>query len=251
MADSLAELANIRIVLVEPMGPRNLGAIARVMKNMGLQQWVLVSPHCDPQDPEAQIMAVHAAELLQTVQIVQTLPQALVGCHRVIGTTGRSQTFPPEWQIEAPRHALPWLLAGTGALVFGPEDRGLSNEELALCHRHLMIPASSDYVSLNLAQSVGICSYELRLAALDKPLVSPPPTSVPVEVMEGFYLHLREVLLQIGYLQPHTADRKLAKFRALFNRAGLTRSEVALLRGIARQLGWFSSQSDPPPTPGP
>ncbi len=244
-------LASVRIVLVEPAGPRNLGSIARVMKNMGLDHWILVDPHCDPQDPEAQRMAVHGAELLSQVQIVSHLPEALRGCQRVIGTTGRDQTYPPEWQIESPRQALPWLVGtGASALVFGPEDRGLSNEELSLCQRQIMIPAAPDYPSLNLAQAVGICGYELRLAALasdirfagsEPPRIFPHPDTVPIEVMEGFYGHLRDLLLQIGYLHPHTADRKLSKFRALFNRAGLTREEVALLRGILRQLGWSVS----------
>lgn len=247
------DLGTVRIVLVEPAGPRNLGSIARVLKNMGLSRWVLVNPHCDPQDPEAQIMAVHGADLLAQVQIVTSLSEALQGCQRVVGTTGRDQTYPPEWQIESPRSALPWVLgAESAAVVFGPEDRGLSNGELSLCQRQVMIPASPEYPSLNLAQAVGICGYELRLAALvgiqttgdpidpigeDHPS-QPHPNPVPVEIMEGFYGHLRELLLGIGYLQPHTADRKLSKFRALFNRAGLTRSEVALLRGILRQLGW-------------
>ena len=251
--------SSVRIVLVEPAGPRNLGSVARVMKNMGLSQLVLVNPHCDPQDPAAQMMAVHGANLLSHLQIRPTLPEALQGCQRVIGTTGRDQPYPPEWQIETPRGALPWLLgARSSALVFGPEDRGLSNEELSLCQRQIMIPANPDYPSLNLAQAVGICSYELRLATLaaaeiseahDSLQGSPHPDTVPIEVMEGFYGHLRDLLLRIGYLQPHTADRKLSKFRALFNRSGLTQTEVALLRGILRQLGWTVSHRATPPPP--
>lgn len=244
-------LSTIRLVLVEPAGPRNLGSIARIMKNMGLERWVLVDPHCDPCDPEAVMMAVHGADLLERVQIVTSLPKALQGCQRVIGTTGRTQSYPSEWQIESPRAALSWLVEESPtALVFGPEDRGLNNAELSLCQRHVMIPTSQEYASLNLAQAVGICCYELRLAALDSHEVipiatTPAPSSVPVEVMEGFYQHLRDLLLQIGYLQPHTAERKLSKLRALFNRAGLTVADVALLRGIVRQLGWWSSRPDP------
>lgn len=245
MERALDPLASINIVLVEPSGPRNLGAVARVMKNMGLPQLILVNPHCDPQDTDARWTAVHAGEILDQVRIVQTLSEALQGCQRVIGTTGREQNYPPEWQLETPRQAFNWLLQGkTGALVFGPEDRGLSNEELSFCHRHVKIPTAQAYTSLNLAQAVGICCYELHLMVLDSgqaPQVV--PDQVSIEVMERFYEHLEASLLRIGYLQSQTAQRKLAKFRALFNRAELTLSEIALLRGIFRQLNWAYDQA--------
>jgi len=248
------QLAQVRIVLVQPAGPRNLGAIARVMKNMGLRQWVLVDPQCDPLDREAITMAVHAADLLHQAQTVQTLPAALQGCVQVFGTTGRSQAYPPEWQIQSPRQAFPALLAaGPAALVFGPEDRGLSNEELALCHRQIQIPTDPVYPSLNLAQAVGMCCYELRTLICQNP---PPAPSVPLsqrlvpfELLEGFFGHLEALLLQIGYLHPHTARRKMLKFRALFQRAGLTVAEVALLRGILRQLQWSQGQGEANPVP--
>ncbi|MGY2838225.1 tRNA/rRNA methyltransferase [Thermostichus sp. MS-CIW-41] len=237
------QLAQVRLVLVQPAGPRNLGAIARVMKNMGFRQWVLVDPQCDPLDMEAITTAVHGADLLHQARKVQTLPEALQGCVQVFGTTGRSQTYPPEWQIQSPRQAFPALLAaGPAALVFGPEDRGLSNEELALCHRQIQIPTDATYPSLNLAQAVAICCYELYTLVCQSPSPAPPMPSpqrlAPFELLEGFFDHLEALLLQIGYLHPHTARRKMLKFRALFQRAGLTVAEVALLRGILRQLQW-------------
>jgi tRNA/rRNA methyltransferase len=236
------QLAQVRIVLVRPVGPRNLGAIARVMKNMGLRQWVLVDPRCDPLDPEAVAMAVHGADLLRQARQVPTLAEALQGCVQVFGTAGRREPYPPEWQVQSPRQAFPELLAaGPVALVFGPEDQGLSNAELALCHRQIQIPTDPAYPSLNLAQAVGICCYELRtLLCPDPPLPPSPDLSkpAPFELLEGFFDQLEALLLQIGYLYPHTARRKMLKLRALFHRAGLTVSEVALLRGILRQLQW-------------
>ncbi|ABD00098.1 RNA methyltransferase [Synechococcus sp. 63AY4M2] len=246
-------LAQVRLVLVRPAGPRNLGAIARVMKNMGLRQWVLVDPQCDPLDAEAVTMAVHATDLLRQARQVPTLAEALQGCVQVFGTAGRREPYPPEWQIQSPRQAFPELLAaGPAALVFGPEDRGLSNEELALCHRQIQIPTDPAYPSLNLAQAVGICCYELRTLLCQN--LPPPVTSsgiskpAPFELLEGFFGHLEALLLQIGYLHPHTARRKMLKLRALFHRAGLIVSEVALLRGILRQLQWSqkSSPREPP-----
>lgn len=251
-------LAQIRIVLVQPAGARNVGSVARVMKNMGLQRLILVDPQCDVRDPEARMMAVHGEDILAQAQTVGSLGAAVADCQQVVGATGRSQAYPSEWQLQMPRHALPPLIADIiSAIVFGPEDRGLSNDELALCHHHVMIPADPVYPSLNLAQAVGILAYELRLAALSlspsgSPTLSPatfrdrPRDPAPHGVMTSFFEHLEAVLLQIGYLQPHTRRRKLSKFRAIFQRATLTLPEVALFRGILRQLSWYHRQ-DPPP----
>ena len=153
-------LANIRIVLVEPAGPLNVGSVARVMKNMGLRQLILVNPHCDYLGEEARLMAVRAADILETVKVVATLPEALVGCVRAIATTGDDGRSHP-MQLEAPADALPWLLEAPSALIFGREDCGLTNSELNRAQRLIRIPSSDAYTSLNLAQAVAICCYEL------------------------------------------------------------------------------------------
>ncbi|MCC3453499.1 RNA methyltransferase [Microcoleus sp. PH2017_08_TRC_O_A] len=152
--------ANIRIVLVEPAGPLNVGSVARVMKNMGLHQLILVNPQCDYLGEEARLMAVRAADILETAIVVESLPAALVGCVRAIATTGddgRSHPMP----LEAPADALPWLLEAPSALIFGREDCGLTNAELNRAQRLIRIPSSNAYTSLNLAQAVAICCYEL------------------------------------------------------------------------------------------
>ena len=152
--------SNIRIVLVEPAGPLNVGSVARVMKNMGLRQLILVNPQCDYLGEEARLMAVRAADILETATVVESLPAALVGCVRAIATTGddcRSHPMP----LEAPADALPWLLEAPSALIFGREDCGLTNAELNRAQRLIRIPSSDAYTSLNLAQAVAICCYEL------------------------------------------------------------------------------------------
>ncbi|MEM6448532.1 MAG: RNA methyltransferase [Cyanobacteria bacterium P01_D01_bin.123] len=242
-----AFLSGVRVVLVEPAGPLNLGAIARVMKNMGVRDLWLVSPRCSPSDREALQMAVHAADVLAKARQVDALSAAIVGCQWVVGTAGR--LHPSTFATELPRSRFAQLVATgsrPGAIVFGPEDRGLNNRELAICHHHVTIPSIAIYPSLNLAQAVGICLYELRLACLETSLSSAESVAngVPADVMEGFYQHLQTLLLDIGYLQPHTAQRKLEKFRRLFNRAHPTRAEIALLRGVVRQLGWAYRQRD-------
>jgi tRNA/rRNA methyltransferase len=152
--------ANIRIVLVEPAGPLNVGSVARVMKNMGLHQLVLVNPHCDHLGEEARLMAVRAADILETAKVVESLPAALVGCVRAIATTGDDSRSLPT-QLEEPADALPWLLEAPSALIFGPEDCGLTNAQLNRAQRLIRIPSSDAYTSLNLAQAVAICCYEL------------------------------------------------------------------------------------------
>ncbi|WP_333409305.1 RNA methyltransferase [Microcoleus sp. T2B6] len=152
--------ANIRIVLVEPAGPLNVGSVARVMKNMGLHQLVLVNPQCDYLGEEARLMAVRAADILETAKVVESLPAALVGCVRAIATTGDDSRSLPT-QLEEPADALPWLLEAPSALIFGREDCGLTNAELNRAQRLIRIPSSDAYTSLNLAQAVAICCYEL------------------------------------------------------------------------------------------
>ncbi|MGI0490970.1 RNA methyltransferase [Alkalinema pantanalense CENA528] len=246
----------IRIVLVEPAGARNVGSIARVMKNMGLQQLWIVNPECDPQGIEAQHMAVHAKEILASARIVDSLPAALQGCYRSIATVGRETTR----SVEPLRSVIPWLLdrAATGtenqpvdypvAIVFGREDHGLSNEELQYAQRLVTIPSNPAYPSLNLAQAVGIVCYEVlqaqgngAAAIAPNPIVGIPPSGEPpasFQALEAFYQGLEALLLQIGYLYPQTAFSRMQKFRSLLNRSQPSTAEVSMLRGILRQAHW-------------
>ena len=231
-------LADLRIVLVEPAGPLNLGSIARVMKNFGLHNLVLVNPQCKPLSPEAMKMAVHAKEILESAVLVPTLSAALHGCVRAIATTARVRDW--DTPLENPRTALPWLLESPedpAALIFGREDRGLSNEELNYAQRFVRIPTSENYSSLNLASAVAICCYELGQTAPPK---TPPPSLelASLDIVENYYQQLESLLLDIGYLYPHTAASRMAKFRQLYNRAHLQRKEVDMLRGILRQIEW-------------
>ncbi len=238
-------LADVRIVLVEPAGPLNVGAIARVMKNLGLQQLVLVNPQCDPLSAEARLMAVHAVDILETAQQVATLPEALQGCQRAIATTARVRSLSAV--LEYPRTALPWLLTPSqaSALIFGPEYRGLSNEELNYAQRFVSIPSSPSYPSLNLASAVAVCCYELSIYVQEGQLSADTSASTgdyaSLDVLESYYQHLESLLLKIGYLYPHTAASRMEKFRQLFNRAELKNAEVAMLRGILTQMEWALS----------
>lgn len=245
----MSVLSAIRIVLVEPAGALNVGSIARAMKNMGLQQLVLVAPRCDPLAAEARQMAVHGIDILESAVCVATIPDALKGCDRAIATTGRDRAI--DSILESPRQSLPWLLQvrspHQAALMFGPEDRGLNNAELHYAQRLIRIPSSPNYSSLNLAQAVAVCCYELYLMASDRQLPTPETDQrAAIESVEAFYDQLETVLLQIGYLYPHTAQSRMEKFRRLFNRSQLSAAEVAMLRGVLSQMTWFVGQDQPP-----
>ena len=247
-------LAEIKIILVEPEGALNVGSIARVMKNMGLSNLVLVNPQCDRHSQEARQMAVHAQDVLDNAVIVNSLPEALTGCQRAIATTARSRSLPTV--LQSPREGLPWLLAPNtpSALIFGPEARGLSNSELKYAQKFVGIPAHPDYPSLNLAQAVAVCAYELYQSSLvdnidnshgcvslqgEKTNYAPDSVNnAPLEVLEAYYQHLETVLLEIGFLYPHTAKARMDKIRRIYNRTNLTQEETAMLRGMLRQIQW-------------
>jgi tRNA/rRNA methyltransferase len=250
---------NIRIVLVEPSGALNVGSIARVMKNMGLSQLWLVNPKFDLQSDRyakaAQDMAVHAQDILSNAQIVDSLPEALGGCQRAIATTGRT-----EIKVETPEAGIRWLLginstnssanslAQSGAIVFGREDRGLDNAELAYCQKVVQIPVSPIYPSINLAQAVAICCYQVQILgtkAISYPSIpiDPEVSLARIEHLEAYYQDLEAVLLKIGYLFPHTAFSRMQKLRQIFNKADLTKTDIDMLRGIIRQINWVSNNS--------
>lgn len=236
-------LAQLRIVLVEPAGPLNIGSAARVMKNFGLSQLYLVNPQCDPNSDDARQMAVHAYDVIETAHIAATLPEALVGCQRAIATTARTRDL--QTPLESPEHTLPWLLESSpSALIFGPEDRGLNNDEMLQAQRFIKIDTRPPYESLNLAQAIAICCYELsRVGHHPQPEAAPPVTmtvtdAATLDELEGYYHHLESILLKIGYLYPHTAPSRMRKFRQLGHRAALSTQDVAMLRGMLRQIDW-------------
>lgn len=241
-------LAHIKLILVEPAGPLNVGSVARIMKNMGLSQLVLVNPQCDRLGLEARQMAVRAADILEAAQEVATLPEALQGCQKAIATTGCDRTT-LDISLESPAVALPWLLEGSAApsaLIFGREDRGLTKEELNQAQRFIRIPSTEAYSSLNLAQAAAVCCYELQTLAIAKsaqlPLPQPAEDLAALDALEGYYHHLEALLLEVGYLHPHTAASRMEKFRRLYSRAYPSTREVAMLRGVLRQIQWALRQ---------
>jgi len=233
-------LQNIRVVLVEPKGSGNIGSVARAMKNMGLRDLVLVGGG-RTQSFWARAMAVHAAEMLKEVRRFATLREAVAECALVIGATCRGGLY--RSHSRSPREVAPEILAaartGKAALVFGPEDHGLSNRDLNHCHLLITIPAHPEYPSLNVAQAVMVCTYELFVAQLGQP----PRSEIiraPAERVERLFDRMRASLLKIGFLDSQNPDHILLALRRVLGRAGLEEKDVRILIGLFRQIEWYT-----------
>ncbi len=226
---------NIRVVLCQTSHPGNIGSTARAMKTMGLSDLYLVNPLHFP-DPQATSLATGAADLLESAAVCSSLQEALTGCVLAIGMSARKRQISHELVNvrEAAHRAASLAQNQPIALVFGTEMSGLSNAELDCCQLLAMIPANPEYSSLNLAAAVQVMTYEIRMAILEGKLdtADNQPELATNEALEGFYTHLEDTLIKIGYLNP-TAPKKLSeRIRRIYARAKLEKEEVNLLRGI-------------------
>ncbi len=229
-------LHNIRIVLVGTTHPGNIGAAARAMKNMCLQQLYLVQPRQFP-CAEATARASGADDLLRSARVCDTLDEALKGCRLVVGASARLRRV--KWPQFAPRECATELLSeaeqGPVALLFGCESSGLSNAEMDHCQYLVHIPANEAYSSLNLSMAVQVLAYELRMTALERKGEAVAKRSRKVataDEMEGFMQHLQQTLQDIHFSDPRQSTRLLRRLRRLFNRARPDRDELNILRGI-------------------
>ena len=241
---------NCRIVLVRPQVAANIGAAARVMRNMGLSDLVLVAPEAHPADPDARRLATHGEEVLAQCRIVTDFGAAVADCVLVAATSARIGGLIRRQFVGSPEEIVPHLLAslahGPVALVFGPEANGLSNAEVARCHYLIHIPTDPQCPVLNLAQAVAICTYELRrhwLRQTAAPSLLPPrEPPAPFVDQERALDHLRQALEDVHFLWNEKADALMHVLRHLLSRAGPTPTEVDVLHGLARQLRWFARQ---------
>ena len=230
-------LSKLRIVLVEPSHPGNIGAAARAIKNMGLEQLYLVNPKLFPH-ADATARASGADDILAKTVVCETLDEALAGCSLVVGASARLRRLTiPQWN---PRECAKKIWAedvsSETAIVFGREHAGLTNEELGRCHQLVHIPCNPDYSSLNLAAAVQVICYECRMAAEaglaendDIGKEEPPATA---DEMTRFYEHLHETLVEIGFLDADNPRIMMQRLRRLFNRARPNEVEMNILRGI-------------------
>lgn len=246
-------LNRIRIVMVNTTLPANIGAAARAMKTMGLSRLVLVAPKTFPSG-DATALASGAADVLDQTMVVDTLEEAIADCELVFGTSARSRTIP--WPLLDARPATELAIQHAAknnqiAIVFGREDRGLTNEELALANYHLTIPVNAEYGVLNVAAAIQVICYELRMHALsqattnadahDNTPLMPLTASQQMQwdeplatqgQMQQFYPHLEAMLADIDFLDPQNPRMLPLRLKRLFGRIQLDRMEYNLLRGI-------------------
>ncbi|MGH7773927.1 MAG: RNA methyltransferase [Candidatus Binatia bacterium] len=235
-------LDNIRILLVEPKGSGNIGSVARAMKNMGLKDLSIVGGG-RTKSFWARAMAVHAGEILNGAHRFTTLREAVADCALVVGTTCRAGLY--RSHSRSPQEVATKIVAaahsGKTAIVFGPEDHGLSNRDLKYCQWLITIPAHPDYPSLNVAQAVMICLYEIFLAAM-KTAPREMITRAPAESVERLFDRMRRSLLKIGFLDSQNPEHILLALRRILGRAGLEEKDVRILNGLFRQIEWYAEQ---------
>lgn len=240
-------LDRVRVVLVNTSHPGNIGGAARAMKNMGISELVLVDPERFP-DPDARARASGADDVLEGARIVATLEEAISDCVLVLGTSARDRRIP--WPVVDPREAATLVLDqldevsdATVALVFGREDSGLTTDELQRCQYHVHIPSNPDFSSLNLAAAVQVLCYELRMLELQRAgqptkMKKTETTSIQNEIpataeeMERFYVHLEQVLVEIGFHDPQKPRQLIPRLRRLYGRIRPNQVEMNILRGI-------------------
>lgn len=230
---------NVRIILVGTTHPGNIGAAARAMKNMGLNDLMLVNPRYFPHE-DATARASGAEDVLAATRVAASLDEAIGDCTYVAGASARARTI--GWPSMAPRQCAERLLEesahGIPAIVFGPEKSGLTNEDLDRCNTLLTIPTEPGFSSLNLAMAVQVITYELRVAGIGMDEPAPDPESPPASSTEreNFYAHLEQVLTRSGFLDPDNPRLLMRRLRRLFTKAELDQNEVNILRGMLAAL---------------
>lgn len=244
MTDSASPLDRIVVVLDHPQNLINIAGVMRAMLNMGLHRLRLVNPaEFDAWRIEG--IAHRSGPLIETTQMADSLEEALADCVFVVGTSARARTANRNYV--RPRPLAPEMLErcqeGPVALVFGREDRGLSNEALDLCHRVAVIPTDADYSSLNLAQAFLVMAYELHLAAeggdaLPEGRRATRPATL--EEMEGMFAALRGGLSRIQFFKgTRKPDSVIRTLRTILGRADLDRREAKLIQAIGFEVGHY------------
>jgi TrmH family RNA methyltransferase len=233
----------VRIVLIDPSHPGNIGSVARAMKNMALSDLVLVRPRSFPH-AEANALAAGADDILASARILGSVSEAIADCAFIAGTTSRPRSY--YWEFTTPRDVAGRIVdlpeENRAALLFGSERYGLSTEDLNHCNVLVRIPANPEYCSLNLAMSVQLAAYEIFMAR------EQPRSHTQLEMalapsgdVEHFYSHLLEVLNEIDF--DDRTGHLMERLRRLFNRAQLDRNELNILRGILSAVQGRRGQS--------
>jgi len=229
-------LNSVKVVLVGTTHPGNIGATARAMKNMGILDLALVEPKEFPSDV-ATFRSKAAKDILEKASVHRSLEEAISECELVVGTSARGRTVP--WPVLNPREAAEEMrkssLNGKVAIVFGREDRGLTNEELGLCNFHVHIPSDPEYSSLNLSQAVQILAYEIRLSYLQDRHVNKEYWDVELannEQTERLINHMDELMQEVDFYDVENPRKLLVRVRRFFKRSKIDVMEANIFRGL-------------------
>jgi tRNA/rRNA methyltransferase len=235
-------LENVAIVLAEPQISENIGSAARAMFNMGIKRLVVVNPVRCELSRVLKMATGPSIEVVEEMEVYDDLLRALGPFQYVVGTTARIGAQRPA--LSDPRslgqYLIPLSQRNRVAILFGPEDRGLSNDQLRYCHTITHIPTAS-FSSLNLAQAVMIVCYEIFMASRDHE-TEPLPRLANRFELEGMYEHLRDVFIKIGFINSQNPEHWMLNIRRFFSRIPLRAREVRIIRGICRQIDWYTDQ---------
>lgn len=234
-----AVLDNVHIVLVGTTHAGNIGAVARVMKNMGLSKLTLVSSTNYGPETDAFSMASGAYDVVEAARFESHLADALRETVMTVGTSARLGG--KRVTARSPEEIIPRLMenatVGPVACVFGRESRGLTNEEMKLCTHHMIIPTDAQFASMNVAHAVAVTAYEIfRLACRPIGFQSKARKPASVETREEMYAHIEKVLIRAGFLDPSNPLRMMRDIRRIFNSANMDSRDVTIVRGIFRKV---------------
>ncbi|MDC3077908.1 RNA methyltransferase [Prochlorococcus sp. AH-716-O05] len=238
---------NFKVVLVEPNGPMNVGSIARLCSNFDVNELRIVSPTCDIFSLDAKKMALKGYRYIDNCKIFKSIEEAIFDCDLVLATCGRID-LSNEIECESPEDISKWIATfveiNNIGILFGREDRGLSNNELLFAHKIINIKTSHNYPSLNLSHAVSIILYELNKFSKDKKKKDAQVFDLASskQIYESFK-EIEEMLIRTGYLLEHTANSKISKFKKFLLKAKTSSYEINVLRGIVHQINWFLTNS--------
>ena len=239
--------SNLKVILVEPSGPLNVGSVARLCSNFGVEELRIVSPKCNIFSLEAKKMALKGQKFLEHCKIFDDLQKAIFDCDLVLASCGRIDVSKDSF-FESSEDIFNWILTFKKiknlAIIFGREDRGLTNNELLLANKTFYIPTSKNNPSLNLSHAVSIVLYELNKSSKRnfKKELEVFNLASSKDINDSF-VEIEEMLLKVGYLLKHTSRAKITKFKNYVLRANTSMHEINVLRGIVHQINWFMNSS--------
>ena len=240
--------SNLKVILVEPNGPLNVGSVARLCSNFEVDELRIVSPKCDISSLEAKKMALKGQKFLNNCKIFNNLEKAIFDCDLVLATCGRID-IDKDSLFESSEDIFNWTISFKKiknlAIIFGREDKGLTNSELLLANKTFYIPTSQNNPSLNLSHAVSIVLYELNKSFKRnfKNELKVFNLASSKQIHDSF-VEIEEMLLKIGYLLKHTSRAKISKFKSYILRANTSMHEINVLRGIVHQINWFLNNSN-------